>query len=109
MSHNFLKSFTNNAKKVKGTAKLKPSFSGIKAPKKDIDSKNWRVKKSNANQLELNKALESAREKIHTALNRFETKQFTYNQVVSYLKGEIDYKTDCMLKYCKEPTLATID
>ena len=28
----------------------------------------------------------------------------TYN-----LKGEIDYKTDCMLKYCKEPTLATID
>jgi hypothetical protein len=64
---------------------------GIKAPKKDIDSKNWRVKKSNANQLELNKALESAREKIHTALNRFETKQFTYNQVVSYLKGEIDY------------------
>lgn len=64
---------------------------GIKAPKKDIDVRNWRVKKSNPNQLELNKALEDAREKIHTALNRFETKQFTYNQVVSYLKGEIDY------------------
>lgn len=64
---------------------------GIKAPKKDIDSRNWRVKKSNPNQLELNKALEDAREKIHTALNRFETKQFTYNQVISYLKGEIDY------------------
>ena len=29
--------------------------------------------------------------KIHTALNRFETRQFTYNQVISYLKGEIDY------------------
>ena len=57
---------------------------GIKAPKKDIDVRNWRVKKSNPNQLELNKALEDAREKIHTALNRFETKQFTYNQVVSY-------------------------
>jgi hypothetical protein len=64
---------------------------GIKAPKKDIDVRNWRVKKSNPNQLELNKALEDAREKIHTALNRFETKQFTYNQVISYLKGEIDY------------------
>ena len=64
---------------------------GIKAPKKDIDVRNWRVKKSNPNQSELNKALEDAREKIHTALNRFETKQFTYNQVISYLKGEIDY------------------
>ncbi len=64
---------------------------GIKAPKKDIDTRNWRVKKSNPNQLELNKALEDAREKIHTALNRFETRQFTYKQVVSYLKGEIDY------------------
>jgi len=64
---------------------------GIKAPKKDIDVRNWRVKKSNLNQSELNKALEDAREKIHTALNRFETKQFTYNQVISYLKGEIDY------------------
>ena len=30
---NFLKSFTNKAKKVNGTAKLKPSFSGINAPK----------------------------------------------------------------------------
>ena len=29
----FLKSFTNNAKKVKGTAKLNPSFSGILSPK----------------------------------------------------------------------------
>lgn len=64
---------------------------GIKAPKKDIDTRNWRVKKSNPNQLELNKALEDAREKIHTALNRFETRQFTYKQVISYLKGEIDY------------------
>lgn len=64
---------------------------GIKVLTKDVDTRNWRVKKSNPNQLELNKALEDAREKIHTALNRFETKQFTYNQVVSYLKGEIDY------------------
>ena len=30
---NFLKSLTNSAKNVKGTAKLKPSFSGIKEPK----------------------------------------------------------------------------
>ena len=30
---NFLKSLTNNAKKVNGTAKLSPSFSGIDAPK----------------------------------------------------------------------------
>ena len=64
---------------------------GIKVLTKDVDTRNWRIKKSNPNQLELNKALEDAREKIHTALNRFETKQFTYNQVVSYLKGEIDY------------------
>ena len=75
------------------TSGLKRSYinTGIKVSVKDVDSRNWRVKKSNPNQLELNKALEDAREKIHTALNRFETKQFTYNQVVSYLKGEIDY------------------
>ena len=30
---NFLKSLTNIAKKVKGTAKLNPNFSGIAAPK----------------------------------------------------------------------------
>jgi hypothetical protein len=64
---------------------------GIKIKTKDVAITNWRVKKSNPNQQELNKALESARKKIHTALNRFETKQFTYNQVVSFLKGEIDY------------------
>ena len=29
----FLKSLTNKAKKVNGTAKLKPSFSGIAEPK----------------------------------------------------------------------------
>ena len=29
---NFLKSLTKSAKKVKGTAKLNPSFSGIAAP-----------------------------------------------------------------------------
>ena len=29
---NFLKSLTNKAKNVKGTAKLSPSFSGIAAP-----------------------------------------------------------------------------
>ena len=43
------------------------------------------------------------------------TKRYFYNKdhivhIETYnLKGEIDYKTDCMLKYCKEPTLATID
>ena len=75
------------------TSGLKRSYinTGIKVSVKDVDSRNWRVKKSNPNQLELNKALEDAREKIHTALNRFETRQFTYKQVVSYLKGEIDY------------------
>lgn len=65
--------------------------SGIKVAKKDFDARNIRVKKSNPNQLELNQALVDARDKIHTALNRFETRQFTLNQVVSYLKGEIDY------------------
>ena len=30
---NFLKSLTNKARKVNGTAKLKPSFSGINDPK----------------------------------------------------------------------------
>ena len=60
---------------------------GIKVLVRDIDTKNWRVNKTNPNQLELNKALEDAREKIHTALNKFDTKQFTYLQVVEYLKG----------------------
>ena len=30
---NFRKSLTNNARKVRGTAKLKPSFSGMASPK----------------------------------------------------------------------------
>lgn len=66
---------------------------GIKVLTKDIDTRSWRVKKSNPNQLELNKALEDARVKIHDALNKFEAKQFTYLQVVEYLRGEIAYKT----------------
>ena len=64
---------------------------GLKVEPKDIDVRNWRVKKSNTSQKELNKALEECREKIHTALNRFEANQFTYEQVVSFLKGNIDF------------------
>lgn len=64
---------------------------GIKIKPKEIDTRSWRVKVSNANQKELNISLEDAKDKISKALTRFETKQFTYQQVVSYLKGEIDY------------------
>ena len=64
---------------------------GIKIINKDIDIRSWRVKASNTMQKELNISLDEAKEKINTALTKFETKQFTFQQVVSYLKGEIDY------------------
>ena len=64
---------------------------GIKIEPKFMDSRTWRVKSSSQNQQELNIALTDAKEKINKALTKFETKQFTYAQVVSYLKGDIDY------------------
>ena len=64
---------------------------GIKIISKDVDTRSWRVKASNPMQKELNISLDDAKEKINTALTKFETKQFTLQQVVSYLKGEIDY------------------
>ena len=68
-----------------------PISTNIKVNKKDIDSRNWRVKASNPNQNELNIAIEDAKEKINKALTRFETKQFTFTQVLSFLRGQIDY------------------
>ena len=64
---------------------------GIKIEPKYMDTRTWRVKVSSQNQEEYNIALSNAKEKINKALTKFETNQFTYNQVVSYLKGEIDY------------------
>ena len=64
---------------------------GIKIVSKDIDIRSWRVKTSNPMQKELNISLDEAKEKINTALTKFETKQFSFQQVVSYLKGEVDY------------------
>ena len=64
---------------------------GIKIEPKYMDTRTWRVKVSSKNQEEYNIALSNAKEKINKALTKFETNQFTYNQVVSYLKGEIDY------------------
>ena len=72
--------------------KLRKAVStGIKVLSKDIDVRNWRVKTSSINQKELNVALESCKEKVSIALTKFETKQSTFQQVVSYLKGDVDY------------------
>ena len=72
--------------------KLRKAIStGIKVLSKDIDIRNWRVKTSSINQKELNIALENCKEKVSIALTKFETKQSTFQQVVSYLKGDVDY------------------
>ena len=72
--------------------KLRKAVStGIKVLSKDVDVRNWRVKTSSINQKELNVALESCKEKVSIALTKFETKQSTFQQVVSYLKGDVDY------------------
>ena len=72
--------------------KLRKAVStGIKVLSKDIDVRNWRVKTSSINQKELNVALESCKEKVSIALTKFETKQSTFQQVISYLKGDVDY------------------
>ena len=64
---------------------------GIKVLVKDVDSRNWRVKATSPSQKELNVALSKAKDNIHTALNRFETNQFTYEQVLAFLRGEVAY------------------
>ena len=72
--------------------KLRKAVStGIKVLSKDIDVRNWRVKTSSINQKELNVALENCKEKVSIALTKFETKQSTFQQVISYLKGDVDY------------------
>lgn len=69
----------------------KPISTGIRLIRKDIDVRNWRVKSKNPNQKELNIALDKAKSNISKALTRFETGQFTFQQVISFLKGEVDY------------------
>jgi len=64
---------------------------GVKVHTKDLDKRSWRVKATSLSQKDLNVALEECKEKINIALTRFETKQFTFQQVVAFLKGEVDY------------------
>ena len=64
---------------------------GIKVLAKDVDIRNWRVKATNQSQKELNVALNKAKDNINVALNRFETNQFTYEQVLAFLRGEVAY------------------
>tara|TARA_B110000238_G_C16091649_1_gene424111 strand:+ start:201 stop:1607 length:1407 start_codon:yes stop_codon:yes gene_type:complete len=64
---------------------------GIKVLVKDVDSRNWRVKATASSQKELNVALSKAKENIDTALTRFEISQFTYEQVLAFLRGEVAY------------------
>ena len=72
--------------------KLRKAVStGIKVLSKDVDVRNWRVKTSSINQKELNIALENCKEKVSIALTKFETKQSTFQQIISYLKGDVDY------------------
>lgn len=74
-----------------GNKLRKKVSTGIKVKTKDIDKRSWRVKTSSISQKDLNIALDGCKDKVSIALTRFETKQFTYNQVISYLKGEVDY------------------
>ena len=72
--------------------KLRKAVStGIKVLSKDVDVRNWRVKTSSISQKELNIALENCKEKVSIALTKFETKQSTFQQIISYLKGDVDY------------------
>lgn len=61
---------------------------GIKVNPKNVDKRNWRVKASHPEQKTLNKALENAKEKMFTAINRFETNQSTFLQVIDLLDGK---------------------
>ena len=74
-----------------GNKLRKKVSTGIKVKQTDIDKRNWRVRASSITQKELNIALDGCKDKVSIALTKFETKQFTFNQVVSYLKGEVDY------------------
>jgi hypothetical protein len=76
---------------IQGNKLRKKVSTGIKVKTKDIDKRSWRVKASSISQKELNIALDGCKDKVSIALTRFETNQFTYNQVISYLKGEVDY------------------
>lgn len=74
-----------------GNKLRKKVATGIKVKTKDIDKRSWRVKTSSISQKDLNIALDGCKDKVSIALTRFETNQFSYNQVVSFLKGEVDY------------------
>lgn len=74
-----------------GNKLRKKVSTGVKVKTKDIDKRSWRVKTSSISQKDLNIALDECKDKVSIALTRFETNQFTYNQVVSFLKGEVDY------------------
>lgn len=65
----------------------------IKVKSTDILKKNFRVKGSNKNSESINQAIKKLEEQRDTALTRFEQKSFTYNQVISYLKGDSDFSS----------------
>lgn len=61
---------------------------GIKIEKKYWDANNLRIKPSHSQSNILNEQMKKVRDKLETALAKWETGQFSRQQVVAFLKGE---------------------
>lgn len=61
---------------------------GIKLEPKYWDNKNLRIKSTHPQSAILNEQMKKVRDRLETALAKWETDQFNRHQVIAYLKGE---------------------
>ena len=66
---------------------------GIAVLPKDWNDSNKSVRKSNPNYSILNQRLREVEVKMHTAIAKFDAKQFTESEVMAYLKGKTDFSS----------------
>ncbi|MET6990049.1 phage integrase SAM-like domain-containing protein [Sediminicola arcticus] len=74
-----------------GRSYRKKILTGITIEPKHWDEKKGRVKASYANAIILNKALEEFRIKVNTCEDKYQTKQFSRQEVVSFLEGKVGF------------------
>lgn len=73
---------------VNGRTLRKKIITGIKVISNDWDSKHFRVRKSDKDSVHLNHRLKELKDKLYTAHAKYDSKQFTQSQVISFLEGK---------------------
>ena len=64
---------------------------GISVKPKDWNDSNKSIKKTNPNYVILNQRVREIEAKMHTAIAKFDAKQFSEQQVIQFLKGKSDF------------------